>query len=206
MAAEMTQGGNNVGRVRKALFTVLVLGIVTSVAGMATFAAFTSTTSNDGNVFAAGTVFISDNDSSSAMYNVSNKKPNDATTGCIKVTYQGSLPSDVKLYWTPNGSDTLSQYITLSIDKVTYASEPTFPGCGTPSTTANVFNATMNTLGTTYAGGISVYPGSQTEWDQNDAAWFKFTLTLQDNAAANSGTGTAKTTGTHSFTWEAHNQ
>ena len=114
----------------------------------------------------------------------------------------------MKLYWTPNGSDNLSQYITLSIDKVTYGAgqEPTFPGCGTPATTTNLFNANMNTLGTTYAGGISVYPGSQTQWNQNDAVWFKFTLTLQSDPNANSGTGTAKTTGAHSFTWEARNQ
>src|SRR5207245_11021907 len=116
-----------------------------------------------------------------ARENATNKTPNYTTTGGIKVTYTASLPADVHLYWTPNGSDTLSQYVTLSIDKVTYASEPTFPSCGSPSTSTNIFNATMNTLGTTYAGGISVYPGSQTQWNQNDALWFRFTLTLQDN-------------------------
>jgi hypothetical protein len=191
---------------RKILLTLLIVGLIGSAAGVGTFAAFSGTTSNSGNVFAAGTVYISDNDSAAAMYSVSNKKPNDVVTGCIKVTYQGSLGADVKLYWTPNGSDNLSQYITLSIDKVTYASEPTFPACGSPSTTTNVFSANMNTLGTTYAGGITVYPASQTVWNQNDSQWFKFTLTLQDNNGANGGASGAKTTGTHSFTWEARNQ
>ena len=199
-------GGNRVGGIRKMLLTLLVVGVTGSVATMATFAAFSSTTSNSGNVFAAGTVYISDNDSGSAMYNVTNQKPLASTTGCIKVTYTGSLPADVHLYWTPSGSDTLSQYVTLSIDKVTYSSEPTFPSCGTPATSTNVFNATMNTLGTTYAGGISVYPGSQTQWNQNDSLWFRFTLTLQDNNGANTGNGTPLTTGSHSFTWEARNQ
>jgi hypothetical protein len=35
--------------------------------------------------------------------------------------------------------------------------------------------------------------------------WFRFTLTLQSDPNAN-GQSTAKTTGTHSFTWEARNQ
>ena len=192
---------------QRVMGTLLIIGLVGIVAGIGTFAAFSSSTSNDGNVFAAGTVYISDNDLSSAMYNVSNKKPGGTATGCIKVTYTGSLPADVKLYWTPNGSDNLSQYITADIDKVTYnvGQEPTFPNCGTPASSSNLYSGNLSALATTYGGGIAVYPGSQTQWDQNDAVWFRFTLTLQDNANAN-GQSTAKTTGAHSFTWEARNQ
>ena len=41
----------------------------------------------------------------------------------------------------------------------------------------------------------------QTQWNQNDALVYRFTLTLQDNAAAQP----AWTSGAHSFTWEAQN-
>ena len=74
------------------------MGMVGALAGVGTFSAFSSTTVNSGNDFAAGTVFISDNDAGSAMYNVSNQVPlNSVTTQCITLTYTGSLDADVKL-------------------------------------------------------------------------------------------------------------
>ncbi len=169
-------------RARKLLLTVLVVGVVSTVVGIGTFSAFSSTTSNDNNSFAAGTVYISDNDANAAMYS----------------------------YWTPSGSDTLSQYITLQVDKVTFSGgTPTFPSCtGTGisiASSSNLFNANMNTFGTNYAGGVSAYPGSQTQWNNGDTLYYRFTLTLQDTNSANGGQ-TAKTTGAHSFTWEAHQQ
>jgi hypothetical protein len=139
------------------------------------------------------------------MYNVSNKKPNDTITQCITVTYTGSLAADVKLYWTPNGSDNLSQYITLSVDKGT-ATGATFPGCGTFTSQANLYTGNLSAFPTTYVTGYSAYPASQTQWNQNDALVYRFTLTLQDNNSANGLNTGAKTTQTHSFTWEARNQ
>ncbi len=197
-------------RARKLLLTVLVVGVVSTVVGIGTFSAFSSTTSNDNNSFAAGTVYISDNDANAAMYSVADRKPNDSVQKCIAVTYGGSLPADVHLYWTPSGSDTLSQYITLQVDKVTFSGgTPTFPSCtGTGisiASSSNLFNANMNTFGTNYAGGVSAYPGSQTQWNNGDTLYYRFTLTLQDTNSANGGQ-TAKTTGAHSFTWEAHQQ
>ena len=83
---------------RKTLVTLLVLGVVGTLAGVGTFSAFSSTTDNTGNTFAAGTVYIGDNDAGSAMYNVTDQKPGDVTTKCIRLTYTGSLAADVKLY------------------------------------------------------------------------------------------------------------
>jgi hypothetical protein len=60
---------------KKVLATAGLLSVVASIAGFATFSAFSSTTANSGNSFEAGTVYISDNDSGSAMYSVTNKKP-----------------------------------------------------------------------------------------------------------------------------------
>src|SRR3954447_8298844 len=171
---------------RKLLITVLILGIVGSVAGTATFSAFSSTTANSGNSFAAGTVLVSDNDAGSAMWSVSNQAPNSpSVVKCIKVTYTGSLPADVHLY-TGSTTATLDTYVNLTIEKGTVTGSPVFPGCGTftPDASGTIYNGTLAGFAgskNTYASGVSMYPGSQTAWNQNDTLWFRFTVALQDD-------------------------
>jgi predicted ribosomally synthesized peptide with SipW-like signal peptide len=192
---------------RKTLVTLLVLGVVGTLAGVGTFSAFTSTTDNVGNTFAAGTVYIGDNDAGSAMYNVTNQAPGAVTTKCIRLTYTGSLAADVKLY-TSSTVNALGTYVDLSIDKGTMPGATTFPNCTGFVAESNVFSNTLANFTTTknsYANGISAFPGVQTSWAQNDTVVYQFTLTLQNNAAANGG-ATALTTGAHTFTWEARNQ
>ena len=69
---------------RKFLLSALVVAVLGSVAAFGVFAAFSQTTVNSGNSFAAGTVTIGDNDAGSALYNVSNRKPGDSVTSCIR--------------------------------------------------------------------------------------------------------------------------
>lgn len=193
-------------KTRKTLVTLLVLGVVGTLAGVGTFSAFSSTTDNTGNTFAAGTVYIADNDAGSAMYNVTGQRPLDVTTKCIRLTYTGSLAATVKLY-TSSTVNALGTYVDLSIDKGTMPATA-FPGCTGFTSEANVFANTLANFTTTrnsYANGISAFPGAQTQWNQNDTVVYRFTLTLQDNNSANGG-ATALTTGSHDFTWEARNQ
>lgn len=75
-----------------------------AIAGMGAYSSFTGTTSNTGNSFAAGSVILSDNDSNTAMLALSNAKPGDSDTSCIKVTYTGSLSSTVRIYGTISGT------------------------------------------------------------------------------------------------------
>jgi predicted ribosomally synthesized peptide with SipW-like signal peptide len=192
---------------RKTLVTLLVLGVVGTLAGVGTFSAFSSTTDNTGNTFAAGTVYIGDNDAGSAMYNVTNQAPGAVTTKCIRLTYTGSLAADVKLY-TSSTVNALGTYVDLSIDKGTMPGGTTFPNCTGFSSESNVFSNTLANFTTTknsYANGIAAFPGVQTQWNQNDTVVYRFTLTLQNNAAANGG-AVALSTGAHDFTWEARNQ
>jgi predicted ribosomally synthesized peptide with SipW-like signal peptide len=192
---------------RKLLLTVLLVGIVGSVAGSATFSAFSSTTSNSGNSFAAGTVLLSDNDAGSALYSVSNAKPNDSSVTCIKVTYTGTLPADVKLY-TTSTVNALAGYVNLTIEKGTVAGSPAFPGCGTFTSQSTLYNGTLASFVTnknSYASGVGVYPASQTQWNQNDSVWFRVTVQLADDNNANGG-ASPLSTGSHAFTWEARNQ
>ena len=191
-------------RTRKLLLTVLVIGIVGALAGVGTFSAFSSTTVNSGNDFAAGTVYIADNDTGSAMYNVTDQVPGDIVERCITVTYTGSMDADVKLYGSAVGA--LGDYIDLQIEKGTGA-VPFGAGCAGFSSDGTVYNDTLGNFASTHTGwgnGLVVNPGAQTEWVQNDAVVFRFTLTLQDDNNANGG-AVPLSTGAHSYTWEAQN-
>jgi len=186
----------------KILLTVLVVGLGGALAGLGVFAAFSSTTSNPGNSFAAGSVTISDNDSDTALYSVSNQKPGQSVTRCIKVTYGGSLDADVKLYASSVGA--VGQYIDLAITSGTGnsadCSDFTIDASGTPS----VYSGTLKNFADTYsawASGLADNPLTATKWASGNAVTYRFVVTLQDNSAAQ-----GLSTGSHSFTWEARNQ
>ena len=189
-------------RARKVLASLAVVGVLGAVAGLGAYSAFTSTTTNSGNSFASGTVALSDNDAGAAMYNVSNQKPGDTVTQCIKVTYTGSVDADVKLY-TPSSIGSLGQYIDVQVRPG--SGNPTFPGCtGFTADAADIYNDTLANFPATYAGGIlDAGPGSATKWVLNDAVVYRFTLTLRSSAP---DAAQGLTTGSHAFTWEARGQ
>src|SRR5262245_4821679 len=98
---------NPAGRGRKVLGTLVIVGALGALLGLGAFSAFTATTSNSGNSVTSGTVKIDQHTGATTLYNVSNQKPGDATTACVRVTYSGSLASTVHLYTTStvtNGS------------------------------------------------------------------------------------------------------
>jgi hypothetical protein len=190
-----------VSKYQRLLLTLCVLGTAGTLAGFATFSAFSSTTSNTGNTFATGSVVLSDNDAGSAMYGVSNAGPGSSTVKCIKVTYTGSMPADVKLY-TPSSVGAGANYLDLTVEKGT--GNPSFPGCTGFTSEATIYSGTLGGFASaknSYANGVSSYPGSQTEWDQNNAVVYRFTLSVQDTNSAQ-----GQTIGSHDFTWEARNQ
>jgi predicted ribosomally synthesized peptide with SipW-like signal peptide len=195
-------------KARRITLSLLIVGVVGALVGVGTLSAFSSSTSNSGNNFDAGTVYLTDNDAGSALYNVTNRKPGDTVTSCIKVTYGGTLGADVHLY-TGSTIGAVGQYVNLSIDKGTSSGNPAFPGCGTFTSEANVYTGTLSGFASAhnnYANGSSYYPGSQTVWNPNDTLVYQFTLTLQDNNNANGQGAGALQSGSHSFTWEARNQ
>lgn len=193
---------------RKVLLTLLVLGAIGSLVAFSAFSAFSATTQNSGNSFAAGTVNISDNDAAAAMYSVSDQKPGVAVERCIKVTYTGTLDSDVRLY-TPSSLGSLAPYVNLTITPGTQATS-VFPDC-TDFTAdgAALFSGTLASFASSHsswATGLVDNPGTlATKWVANDAVVYKLELSLQDDNAANGGSS-ALTTGAHAFTWEARNQ
>ncbi len=193
---------------RKLLLTALVLGLVGALAGAGTLSAFFSTTENAGNAFEAGTVYLEDNDAGGFMYQVSNAKPLDTVERCIRVTYLGTLPADVRLY-TASSIGPVGDYLDLTIEEGTMPAGTAFPGCAGFSSEATIFGGTLSGFAAahgSYATGIATYPGSATSWVQDDSVVYRFTLTLRDDNAANGGAAGPLSTGLHTYTWEARNQ
>ena len=188
---------------RKTLLSVAVLGLAGTVAGTGAFSAFSKTTQNDSNVVTAGDVTLSDNDSAQAAYDIPTAKPGDTDERCIRVTFDGNLPSTVKLYRSAfSGSTGLESNVNLTILK---SATGTQADCSDFGSSSSVFaTAALSTFtATNFAGGISLTDqGGSAVWNNGDAVTYRITAILPSNAP---DTAQGKTTGTHSFVWEAQN-
>ena len=207
MAAEADTEKRGRGTAWKLLVTALVLGLIGVVAGLGTWSAFSSTTSNSGNSFTAGTVSISDDDAGSAMFSLTGLKPGDSASKCIVVTYTGSLPATVRLYGTTAGTG-LDQYLDLTVTRGTISSA-NFPSCGNFSADSTdyigagagvVFNGTLQGYADDYASAlVDPTSGSPRTWTTNEAHSYRFQVTVEDQSGAQGKSAT------QTFTWEARN-
>lgn len=188
-------------RGRKILLTLLVVGVVGGMAGFGTFSAFSSTTSNSNNSFAAGTVYITDNDGGAAMYSVTNAKPLASTVSCINVKYLGTLDSNVRLYAT-GASGALAPYVNVTVEQGTGST--VFGDCTGFTASSTIYSGTLSGFPSTSGGGIATNPGAGF-WVTNDELSYRFTVTVADDNAANGQGAGPLSTGTHSFVWEAQN-
>lgn len=205
--------------------SLLVLALMGVVLTAATWSAFSDTTANTGNAFQAGSVAISDNDGGTrSLFDLFASSPYAAPgatdSGCIKVSFDGDLNSNVKLYGSI-GTNDLADDLNLKIIRGTgnatnqacTASEFTEadPTGTTDEIYSNTLAAFMSTHGN-FGNGLSLNAGGDSTWSTGEAVTYKFQLTLPDPGAnvvdngANSGTGTGYSTGNFSFTWEARNQ
>ncbi len=96
------------------LSTFLVLVLLGAIAGAASFSAFSGQSDNQGTTFAAGTVQVSDDDSGTAMFNLTGAKPGTIIQKCLKVTYGGSLSAQVRLF-SDSTIGALGPYLNLTI-------------------------------------------------------------------------------------------
>ena len=194
-------------QVRRILATVLVVGAVGALVAAGTRSAFSATTASGSNTFTAGTVQISDNDAGSAMLSLSLARPGDSDTGCILVTYGGSLDASVRLYASLTG--TLGPYLNLTITRGTDAG-PSFDSCAgfTPDVTnylglgaGIVYSGTLAGLPTSYAAGLlDPVSGPLETWTTSESHSYRIRVELANDPAAEGQSATA------AFTWEARNQ
>jgi hypothetical protein len=197
------------GRVRRpfALGASCVVLLLVFLCAAWTWSAFSGTTANPGNAGTAGTVALTDNDSGSASFTLSDVAPGDTDTSCIQVTYTGSLPALVRLYGTTTGTG-LDPYLTLEVTRGTGAG--TFDDC--TGFTADATNYIGQGAGVVYNGTLTAFADDWTAgvvdprtasvpeaWTTSEAHVYRLRLTVADN---NSAQGKNMT---QTFTWEARN-
>jgi hypothetical protein len=195
---------------RKLLAPLLACGLAAVAAAAATWSTFSSTTASPASSFSAGTVAIADNDAGSTL-SVPAMSPGTSNSGCIRVTYSGSLPASVRLYASSTGS--LAPYLNLTVTRGTQAA-PSFPSCTGFSADPTdyvgagagvVFTGTLSGFvagHADFASGLADAPGSPQTWSANSAHSYMFSLSLP--AAAPAAAQGLSSTAT--FTWEARNQ
>jgi hypothetical protein len=187
-------------KIRKPLLTLLVVGGLGAATGIGTFSAFSATTTNSGNNISSGTVKIDQHTGATTLYSASNRGPGQVTTGCVRVTYSGSLTaSAVKLYVSSvSNGDKYNLKVERGSGLTTLDNTMSCAGF-TASSTA--FDNTLDQFPGTYAAGVDGKASAAT-WAQNDAVDYRFTITVVDDPTPNAHT-TPNASGAHTFTWEA---
>lgn len=191
---------------RRLLASLAVLLAVGVVVGAGTYSAFFSSTESNGDSFAAGTVYISDNDAGAAMLSLTSAVPGNSDTSCVKVTYAGSLPATVRLYGSSSGA--LAPYLTLTVTRGTNTA-PSFDSC--TGFSADATNYIGAGAGVVYSGSLSAYPtagsplieptaGTPETWTTSEVHSYRFVISLDNNLSAQGQSASA------GFTWEARNQ
>jgi hypothetical protein len=190
-----TPSSSSVGTARLAAFGTALLVVVFLVFSTSR-AAFTSSTEAPGNSIATGTVALTDDDTSSAMFDgIANLGPLTTVTRCIRVDYTGSIDAEtIKLFAPSTPSGALSSYLDMTIE-IGAATGDTFPSCASFTPTATLFTGTLAGFAATHTG----YSTGLATWDPAgpSARSFRFTMTVQDNPLA------AGLTSGWSLTWEA---
>jgi hypothetical protein len=184
-----------------------VLAVIGAVAGQ-TSSSLNDVTTNPGNSFVSGTVKVSDNDAGTALVSLANAKPGATATGCIVVTYTGTLAANVRIFGTTTGTG-LDQYLDLNVTRGTISGTPAAGSC--TNFTADATAYIGQGAGVIYNGTLGAFPtssatalldpttGSPATWTTNAAHAYRIQVTLQ-NAAAGQGK-----TASQSFTWQADN-
>ena len=195
----------SVGRwAASAAVVAVMIGVATS--GV-TYSAFSSATTGSDNRFAAGTVSIGDNDTDTALLALTDAQPGATDTGCVVVTYTGSLPANVRLRAAVSGS--MAPYLNVTVTRGTDAS-PAFDACTgfVPDATdylghgaGVVYSGTLASFPQAWASGIADPPAGQPEsWTTGEARVYRLAVTLANDVAAQGTSANA------AFSWEARSQ
>jgi hypothetical protein len=155
--------------------------------------------------FGIGTVVLSDDDAGGSIVSLVLAQPGDTSTGCINVSYTGSLNTSIRLYATVSGG--LGPYVALVVTRGTL-SPSSFNSCG--SFVADTPNYIGAGQGVVYSDLLSSYPGSwdtgivdppsspQT-WQTGDAHAYRIQVTLTNDSGAEGESAAVD------FDWEAQN-
>lgn len=183
-------------RVARVVAVLASLAFAAFVTVSTSRAAFTATTVNNGNSVSAGTVTLSDDDSGTAMFSISEITPSNTYTKCIVVTYTGTTPTQpVKLYRSGAVTGTgLDQYLDMTVDVGTGGSSTSCTGF---TSTSTLYTGTLQSFMGTYLAYGSGLSSGWTPSGSPQSRTFRFSLAVQDtNATQGKNVG-------FGFTWEA---
>lgn len=162
-------------------------------------AAFTDTTENTGNTWAAAKVELVDDDSDSAMFEVTGMLPGETVEHCIEVSYTGTTyeVTPIKLYAAETSNvENFASHLDVTVQEGTGA---TFdPACTDFTATGTIINnqplSTITSTNTDFASGVGAFKPTSGK----TKVAYKFTITLgadtPDSAQGDSAGAT--------FTWE----
>lgn len=186
---------------------------VTALATGVTYGAFKTSTVNGSNSFATGSVALADNDAGTAMLSLSSARAGATDTGCIRLTYTGTLASEVRHFATVSGA--LASQLTLRVTRGTQSS-PSFDSCTGFQADARdyygkgagvIYDGPLSGLPAGYEAGIvdptdTAGTGTPTaeSWDPSEVHTYRYAVTLAGDAS-NEGQTAAAT-----FRWEARNR
>ncbi|MGK5682221.1 hypothetical protein [Actinoplanes sp. URMC 104] len=191
---------NGGGRVARSLVAgALVAALLTA---NATHSAFSGRTTSPGNQLNAGTVVLTDNSAGQTLMTVTGLRPGVAPSRCVKVVYEGTLNSTIRLFGATTGGTGLEDHLMVSVTRGAGVTG-TFPAC--TGFTADTTDYNLLGPGVLYSGTLAGYPSGQAtgltdpklNWATNEAHWYQLTVDVLDPAAARGRSATA------SFTWDA---
>ena len=171
--------------------------LVTFLVVASSRAAFVGTSSNTGNSVTAASVTLTDNDTATALFSLTDVVPGTDYDRCIEVTYNGSLDvAPIKLYMSAAPTGTLGQYLNLTVD-IGADTADAFGSCTSFASTVTLFTGTIDTFAATH----TAFTNGLATWDPAggtaETRTVRVRLSVQNVQAAQ---GTSSGFG---FTWEA---
>lgn len=200
----------------KKVFASLAAVSLVGVAGVAgTTAALSDTTENTLNEFDAAFIELTDNDAGSFMYDVDNQEPGDFVERCIRITYVGGAPADLKLALSSGALDAGAANLNVTIEDgsgVTDAFAGTTVGANevgyAPNCTgftpagAALFTGTLDAFQAAHNSQATGLPASAQLAASTVGSTVDYRIRVELDAGA-TVTSANYLSGTHTYTWYA---
>lgn len=177
------------------------LAVASSALYAASDAAFTASTTNGVNTFAAGTLALGDNDAGNVLFDLPQIVPGDTLTRCIRIVYNGDVTTSHVRLFASSGSATLGLdgYLDITVTAGSTPGTPAFPDCTGFVPSATVFATdTLNVFRTN----VASFAAGVGDWVPSGAGQsrdYMFTYAFQSGAPSNLMGASATVT----FTWES---
>jgi hypothetical protein len=159
-------------------------------------AAFNASTDSKSSVVESGSVVLTNDASSTAMFNLGNLNGGQTVERCINVTYDGTLVSDIKLHGVTSGELAPGLATTIEVGNAATGGKGFSCAGFVPDAGAALFTGGLDAFGKThasYATGLAGFNGAT----QGTTKSYKVTIKVS-NLAAYMGKSAAA-----DFTWEA---